>query len=301
MKLLEAETEFDLTSIDLSNVDENLSNVDKIIEAVIDKIGEYLADAGINIIFALLLLIVGWKLINFLSKKIKEGKLFGKIEPTSRSFLRSFLTVALKVLLIITVAAILGIPMSSMVAVLGSCGLAIGLALQESLSNIAGGFILSSVKPFVVGDYVKIDDIEGTVHAINIFHTKIVTADNKMIVVPNSTISNGTIIDYNAYPIRRVDIEIGASYNENSENVKKALLYAADTCEKTVDDHEPMAVILSFDDSAVTYQLRVWCKAEDYWDVKFFLTDQIKKIFDERRIEIPYPQMDVHVKNDKEK
>ncbi|MCD7774614.1 MAG: mechanosensitive ion channel family protein [Clostridiales bacterium] len=299
MQILETatEVEIDLTDIDLSNVEENMSNAGKIFEALIAKIGEYIADAGINIIFALLLLIVGWRLVNLISKKMKQGKLFGRMEPTAKSFIRSFTTIILKVLLVITALAILGVPMTSMVAVLGSCGLAIGLALQESLSNIAGGFILSAFKPFVVGDYIKCGDIEGTIQSINIFHTKIVTPDNKMIVVPNSVVSNGTLVDYNSFPTRRVDIDIGASYRENSDDVKKALLDAADACDKVVAEPEPTAVIISFDDNAVSYQLRMWCKTEDYWDVKFTAAEKVKKIFDERNIEIPYPQIDVHMKD----
>lgn len=299
MQLLEKSTELDLTDIDLSNVNENISNMGKILSSVADKIGEYIADAGINLILSLILLIVGWRLINLLSRKIKDGKLFTRIEPTARSFLRSFLTIALKILLIITIAAILGVPMTSMVAVLGSCGLAIGLALQGSLSNIAGGFILTVFKPFVVGDFIRSGEYEGTVKNINIFYTKIVTPDNKIIVIPNSTVSDSALTDYNAFETRRVSIDIGAAYNESADKVKQALLDAADANDKVLPDPEPVAVITSFDDSAVSYQLRIWCKTEDYWDVKFTTMEKIKKIFDERSITIPYPQLDVHIDADK--
>lgn len=299
MQLLERSTELDLTDIDLSNVNENISNMGKILSSVADKIGEYIADAGINLILSLILLIVGWRLINLLSRKIKDGKLFTRIEPTARSFLRSFLTIALKILLIITIAAILGVPMTSMVAVLGSCGLAIGLALQGSLSNIAGGFILTVFKPFVVGDFIRSGEYEGTVKNINIFYTKIVTPDNKIIVIPNSTVSDSALTDYNAFETRRVSIDIGAAYNESADKVKQALLDAADANDKVLPDPEPVAVITSFDDSAVSYQLRIWCKTEDYWDVKFTTMEKIKKIFDERSITIPYPQLDVHIDADK--
>lgn len=295
MQLLEKSTELDLTDIDLANVNENISNMGKILSSVADKIGEYIADAGINLVLSLVLLIIGWRLINLLSRKIKDGKIFVRIEPTARSFLRSFLTIALKILLIITIAAILGVPMTSMVAVLGSCGLAIGLALQGSLSNIAGGFILTVFKPFVVGDYIKSGEYEGTVKNINIFYTKITTPDNKIIVIPNSTVSDSALTDYNAFETRRVDITIGAAYSENSDDVKKALLDAAEANDKVLVEPEPMAVITSFDDSAVTYQLRIWCKTDNYWDVKFTTMEKIKKIFDERKISIPFPQLDVHL------
>lgn len=295
MKLLENSAEIDLTDIDLSNVSENISNAGKIFDTVVDKIGEYLADAGINLILSIILLIVGWKLINVLSKKMKEGKLFAKIEPTARSFINSALSIILKILLVITIAAILGVPMTSMIAVLGSCGLAIGLALQGSLSNIAGGFILTVFKPFVVGDFIKSGEFEGTVKSINIFYTKIITPDNKIIVIPNSKVSDSALIDYNAFSTRRVDIDITAAYSENSDIVKQALIDAAKENDKVDKTTEPVAVITSFDDSAVAYQLRLWCKTEDYWDVKFSVTERVKKIFDEREIQIPFPQMDVHI------
>ncbi|MBR5233585.1 MAG: mechanosensitive ion channel family protein [Clostridia bacterium] len=295
MRIFKTSAEIDLTDIDLSNVSENISNADKIFETVVNKIGEYLADIGINLILSLFLLIAGWKLINILSKKMKEGRIFGKIEPTARSFIRSALTIVLKILLVITIAAILGVPMTSMVAVISSCGLAIGLALQGSLSNIAGGFILTVFKPFVVGDYIKSGEFEGTVKAINIFYTKIITVDNKIIVIPNSKVSDSALIDYNAFDTRRVDIDITAAYSADSDDVKKALIDIANDNNNIMQDPAPVAVIKSFNDSAVAYQLRVWTKTENYWDVKFEVTEKIKKIFEERNIPIPFPQMDIHI------
>ncbi len=295
MRISETTPEMDLSNIDISNIGENISNAGQIFNTVLNKIGEYLADAGINLVLSIVFLIVGWKLINLLSKKMKEGKIFGKIEPTARSFIRSALTIVLKILLVVTIAAILGVPMTSMVAVISSCGLAIGLALQGSLSNIAGGFILTVFKPFVVGDYIKSGEFEGTVKAINIFYTKIITPDNKIIVIPNSKVSDSALTDYNAFPTRRVDINITAAYSEDSDVVKKALIDVANNNDKVEKDPAPVAVISSFDDSAVSYQLRVWTKTEDYWDVKFDVTEKIKKVFEERNIQIPFPQMDVHI------
>ncbi len=298
MRILENAPEMELSDIDLSNVSENISNAGKIFDTIVAKVGEYLADAGINLILSIILLIAGWKLINVFSKKIKTGKLLSKMEPTARSFLNSALAIVLKITLVITVAAILGVPMTSMVAVLGSCGLAIGLALQGSLSNIAGGFILTVFKPFVVGDFIKTGEFEGTVKSMNIFYTKIITVDNKIIVIPNSKVSDSALIDYNAFPTRRVEVSITAAYSENSDKVKQALLDVANSNKLVASDPAPVAIISSFDDSAVSYQLRVWCKTEDYWDVKFTLTENVKKTFDERNIQIPFPQMDVHIKND---
>lgn len=298
LKLLEASTEYeeiDLTDIDLSNINENISNAGKILSAIVDKIGEYLAEAGLNLIVAAIVFVVGWKLINLLSKKIKEGKAFTRIEPTAKSFLRSFLTIALKIMLLLTVAAIIGIPMNSVVTIISSCGIAIGLALQDSLSNIAGGFIITFFKPFSVGDFVKAGEYEGTVKSINIFYTKIITPDNKIVVIPNRTVSDSAITDYNAFETRRIDISVGASYGADAEDVKQALLAAARLNENVLANPEPTAVITSFDDSAVTYQLKAWCETDKYWDTRFNLMENIKKIFEERDIQIPFPQMDIHL------
>ncbi len=295
MRIQEAVSEIDLTDIDISNIGENISNASKIMDALLAKLTEYLADVGIKLVFSILILIIGWKCINIFSKKIKKGKLFAKVEPTTKSFINSALSISLKVLLLITVAAIMGVPMTSMVAVISSCGLAIGLALQGSLSNIAGGFILTVFKPFVVGDYIKTGNLEGTVKSINIFYTKIITGDNKIVVIPNSQVSDSALIDYNAFPTRRVDINIAAAYSEKSDIVKQALIDCATENELVHDSPEPKAVITEFSDSAVNYQLKVWCNTDDCGDVKFSLMERIKQVFDERNIKIPYPQMDVHI------
>lgn len=295
MKLLEVATEIDLSDINLSDVNENLNNAEAILTAVKNEFLEFIEKSGINIVLAVILLVAGWKLANVFSSLIKKEKILKKLEPTKRSFFRSFATIFIKVLLVIIVLAIMGVPVTSMVTILSSCAIAIGLALQNSLSNIAGGFIITAFKPFVVGDYIKFGEHEGTVKSINIFYTKISTFDNKMIIIPNGNISSDSLVDYNAYSSRRVEVEISAAYSEDSDKVKQALLDVAASNENVLQEPAPSAVILSFDDSAVAYQLRVWCNTDVYWDVKYDLTEKVKKIFDERNIQIPFPQMDVHI------
>lgn len=295
MKLLEVATEIDLSDINLSDVSENLNNAEAILNAVKNEIVTFLTDAGINLVCAVILLIVGWKLTNLFSAKIKQGKILRKLEPTTRSFFRSFSTIFIKVLLVITVLAIVGVPMTSMVTVLSSCAIAIGLALQNSLSNIAGGFIITAFKPFVVGDYIKFGEHEGTVRSINIFYTKISTGDNKMIIIPNGNISSDSLVDYNAYSTRRVEVNISAAFQEDSDKVKQALLDVAATNENVLSAPAPVAVIQSINDGTVAYQLQVWCNTDVYGDVKFDLTEKTKKIFSERNIRIPLPQMDIHI------
>ena len=279
------------------NMDENIDNAHRFFTMLFQRIKEFAADEGIKLVFGIVLLIVGLKLINVLTNKLKRSKLSKTVEPTMFSFLRSALNIGLKIVLIMTVASILGVPMTSLVAVIGSCGLAVGLALQGSLSNIAGGFMLAILKPFVVGDYIRTGEYEGTVKSINLFYTKIITLDNKLIVIPNSTVSNSALTDYNAFPTRRVDIEIGVSYHADPAAVRAALLEAARQYEGTGEEPAPSAAILSYDDSAVTYKLMFWVDSKNYWDAKFTVNENIKRLFNENGIEIPFPQLDVHFDN----
>lgn len=285
--------EYSLTT----DISQNIDTAHRFFTMLFTRFKEFAADEGIKLVFGLVLLIVGIKLINMLTNKLKRSKLSKTVEPTMFSFLRSALNIGLKLILIMTVAAIMGVPMTSMIAVIGSCGLAIGLALQGSLSNIAGGFMLAILKPFVVGDFIKTGEFEGTVKSINLFYTKIITLDNKMVVIPNSTVSNSALTDYNAFPTRRVDIEIGVSYHADPSEVKAALLWAAGQYEGTKDDPAPAAAILSYENSAVLYKLMFWIDSKDYWDARFTVNENIKRTFRENGIEIPFPQLDVHIDN----
>ena len=293
-----------LTSIDTEeftfghSFEANVSETRQFFELIWIKIKEFAADEGIKLILGLLLLVVGLRIINFILNRLKKSKLSKTVEPTTFTFIKSMISISLKTILIINVVAIMGVPMSSIVTVVGSCGLAIGLAMQGSLSNIAGGFMLAVLKPFYVGDYIKTGEYEGTVKSLNLFYTKIITLDNKLIIIPNSTVSNSALTDFNAFPKRRVDIEIGASYSAEPEQVKEALLYAATQYQGILGDPAPKAVVADYDDSSVSYKLMLWVKAEDYWDAKFTVNENIKKAFRDKNIEIPFPQLDVNIKND---
>ncbi len=258
--------------------------------------GSYLASSGIKLLMSLILLLVGWKLIKVLVRILEKGRLSSKVDPTVLSFMKSFTAIALKVLLVITIMAILGVPMTSMIAVLGSAGLAIGLALQGSLTNLAGGVIILITKPFQVGDYVTIGTVEGTVKGINIFYTHLTTPDNKAIIIPNGTVTNATIVIGTALEKRRVDLSFTTSYDADVDQVKAVILKTACAHEKVLSDPKPLARLQQHGDSALTFICRVWVKTEDYWDVYFDLMEGIKKVFDAEGIEIPYPQLDVHMK-----
>ncbi len=261
------------------------------------RLVDFCMTSGLKLIGAILLLVIGFKVVNIFSKKMQKTKLYGKLEPTARTFLKSLAVIGLKILLVISAAIIVGVPMASMVAVIGSAGLAIGLALQGSLSNIAGGFIILVFKPFKVGDFIITVDASGTVEAINLFYTKIVTPDNKVVMVPNSIISNQSLTDVSTKEQRRVDLTFNTSYKCNVEEVKNLLLRQAVNHPLSLKTPEPEAWLNEHGVNSLTFVLRVWCKNEDYWQVYFALVESVKKAFDENGIEIPYQQVDVHIDN----
>ena len=258
---------------------------------------EFFTTTGIKLLIGIVLLIAGWMLINFLLKKLRKGKLFSKMEGTARNFIFGAANVLLKVILVLTIASYLGIPMASVVAVLGSVGLAVGLALQGSLANFAGGVMLLLFHPFREGDYVEANGQAGTVQSISILYTKLLTLDNKAVLIPNGALSNNTIVNFSAEDLRRVDLEFSVACDTDIERVKTVLLVLAEQHEKVLKDPAPFARLLKRGDSSIDFVLRAWTKKEDYWDVYFDLTENVKIAFDKIGIEVPYPHVDVNVKN----
>ncbi|MBQ1211113.1 MAG: mechanosensitive ion channel family protein [Clostridia bacterium] len=257
-----------------------------------------LARAGIKLLIAIVLLVVLWKLINALVNRIEKGKAFGKLDPSVRSFLGSFASIGLKIVLLITVAAYLGVPMASMVAVLGSAGLAIGLALQGSLSNLAGGVMILIFKQFKVGDYIVVNgaaDEEGTVQKINILYTTLLTADNREITIPNGALANGVITNNTATDTRRVDLNFSVSYTNRVEEVKQTLVAQAMNSPLTMKDPAPRAILTNYGESTIDYTLRYWTTKENYWESQFALREAMQDAFAEAKIEFAFPQLDVHL------
>lgn len=265
---------------------------------LLEKIIELASTWGIKLLGAIVVLIVGIKLISFLTKWLKKSPKLDKLDSSLRSFLVSFSKIALYIILIITVAMILGIPATSFITILASCGVAIGLALQGSLSNFAGGIMILLFKPFKVGDFIEASGETGTVEEISVVYTVILTGDNKRITIPNGTLTNSVIKNYSAEKIRRVDLTFSTSYSADIETVKCILTKVAQGHPKALKDPEPFVRLSAHGDSALTYTVRIWCKNEDYWDVYFDTTEKVKKAFDENSIEIPYPQLDIHVNKD---
>lgn len=284
-------------TVSFGNTQENIEKTTGFFEKLWEQVKEYLASAGINLVIGLVILIIGWRLINVIVAKFKKSKLYSRIDPTMASFMKSIVSIGLKAVLIIIVASILGVPMASMITVIGSCGLTVGLALQGSLSNIAGGFIIAVMKPFKVGDFITSGQYAGTVKSINIFYTKIITPDNSMVLIPNSEISNTAITDCNAFETRKLILDVAVDYSADTTTVKNLLMKAAQDSEYVLDEPASEAVLINYGDSALDFQLRVWCKSSDYWTAKFALLEEIKALLDKNDIGIPYPQMDIHIDN----
>ena len=261
-----------------------------------DVLSEYAAAAGVRIVGAVIILVVGLKLIKVLTRFMERRKGFDKIDPSARSFIRSFLSIALKIVLFLTVAATLGVPMTNLIAILGSAGLAIGLALQGSLRNVAGGLVILIARPFKVGDLIVTNgNPEAFVQEITILYTTVLTRDNRRIIIPNGGLADSTVINLSAEPVRRVDLEINVSYDSETEAVRAALLEICAGHELILPEPAPFARIIRHDDSAIVFALRVWCKTEHHDIVRCDLLELVKRDFDRKGISFPFPQLDVHL------
>lgn len=249
----------------------------------------------LRFIVAIVIILVGCKLVKIFTKKIINSRAFSRFTKTMRTFLGHVIAVCLYIAVIIIGAIILGVELSSFSAIIASAGITIGLALQGSLANIAGGVMIVGLKPFQVGDYIEGNGVSGTATDIGIFYTTLTTPDNKKVVVPNGALSNSTITNYSAHETRRVDLNFTVSYNADLSLVKKVLYSCAKVDERVLEDPAPVVYVTGHGDSAIDVQLRVWVRNSDYWAVNFSLIEQVKVNFDQFGIEIPYPQLDVHV------
>ncbi len=269
----------------------------KILNILLNFTNAYAIPFIINLICAAVVLFVGFKLTKFLVRKISKAPFFERLDTNIQSLIRNALTVLLYTLIIIVAIDILGVPSATIIAVLGSCGLAVGLALQGGLSNLAGGVIIMLFKPFHEGDYISTPMGDGTVKDIGIFYTKLTTTDNVSVNIPNSALSNSTVSNFSEMDTRRVDINVSIAYEADVDLAKKVLLASAESHDLVLGDPAPVVYVTEQGDSAITLQIRVWTKNENYWAVKFDLTEDTKKVLDKFEISIPYPQLDVHVKN----
>lgn len=254
-------------------------------------------DFGINILLALVIFFVGKIIIKWMLKICNKFFEKTKVEISIRRFLNSLIKVALYVILIIIICDRVGINTASFIAVLGTLGLTVGLALQGSLSNFAGGVLILALKPFKVGDYI-VDNgtgCEGKVDRIDLFYTKIITGDNRAVFIPNGSLSNSAITNNTEFDARRVDIEFGIAYAADIDKAKDIIRNIAVNDEKYLKEKGVDVFVSRLDPSQVTITLRVWCKTDYYWDVKARMTENVKKEFDANNIEIPFNQLQIHM------
>lgn len=250
-----------------------------------------LIDVGVpavgKILLALVVFIVGKIIINSLVKKLQKGKKFQELDATLYRFTTNFIKIALYTLLVIAVISILGIPMASVIAVLASAGLTIGLALQGALSNFAGGIFLLIFRPFNVGDYVAVSGGEGFVKTIALFYTVLNTIDNKTITIPNGALMNANITNFTKEGTRRVDLVFACAKSENVADIQQKMIDVMEAHEKVLKDPAPFARLSGGTDTAMEFTLRAWCKTEDYWDVYFDMNQQVVEAFAAAGVKAP--------------
>lgn len=250
---------------------------------------------GWVIITAILTLLIGLFIVGRIEKVFHKIFRKQKIDETLTSFFLSLINISLKVLLIIIVITMLGIETTSIVAVIAAAGFAVGLALQGSLSNFAGGVLIVFFKPYKVGDYIEAQGFSGTVKAIQIFNTILKTPDNKTIIIPNGALSNGSITNYSTEQNRRVDFTVGIGYEDDFERAKLIVLKYIDSDSRILKDPAPFVRVTNLGASSVDITARVWCDRAEYGNVLIDLIENIKKEFDKNKISIPFPQTDVHL------
>ena len=258
-----------------------------------------LLDFAIDVVLAGIVFIIGTRIIKWLVKIVKNSMTRANIEQGVLTFISSLFRYVLYFVLVLIILSQFGVTASSVIAVLGSAGLTVGLALQGSLSNFAGGVLILLLKPFVVGDYIieNTDKMEGTVAEITIFYTKLLTPDNKAIMLPNGTLSNSSIVNVTAMNKRRLDLRFGVAYDSDIQKVKEILERVA-IGDPAIMKEEPTNVFVSeLMDSYVEMGVRGWVKTDDYWTAKWRITENVKLEFDKAGISIPFPQMEVTVKN----
>lgn len=243
---------------------------------------------------AMVILIIGILAIRILGKILKSTLEKSKLEKAAHTLVSSLVSAVLYVLLGLMVASSLGIDVTSIVALASVLTLALSLALQNMVSNIIGGFTILYTQPFHSGDYVEIAGQAGTIQEINMSYTRLTTPDNKVISIPNSAVVAAQIVNYSAEEMRRVDVDVSASYNVPTQKVIDALVLAG-TVDNALLDPAPQAVVVGYGESAIQYSLRIWVKTADYWDVYFLVNQRVKQILDEQNVEMTYPHLNVHI------
>lgn len=265
----------------------------------IDGVVQYLLEMvklhGPKVFFAIITLLIGLWIINKLARVLFKTMVKRNVDESLRTFFKSFFSIALKTMLVVSVINMLGIQATSFIAILGAAGLAVGMALSGMLQNFAGGVLILILKPFKVGDYITAQGHSGTVNSIQIFNTVLKSPDNKTIIIPNGGLSTGAVINFSAEDTRRVDLLFGISYEDDIDVARSLIETIVKDHEKIHDTPAPFIGVVELADSSVNFAVRVWVDAAEYWNVFFFMQEKVKKTFDKEGITIPFPQQEMRV------
>ena len=261
-----------------------------------DGITEIIQTQGMKLLAGIIVLAAGLFLVHWLKKLLAKGRRLERIDPTLRGFFENLLKLVCYIVIILTAASVMGIPLTSFLTLLASASVAVTLAMQGALSNFVGGVTVLMLKLFRKGDYVRIGDTEGTVQSIGVFYTELVTPDNRHISLPNNSLSSTAIVNYTREGTRRVEVVFSVSYSTDIGAAKEALMGAVRDTDGILPEPEPIVKLAQCADSSLNFTVRVWCKSQDYWNVNWDLTENGKRSLDRAGIEIPFPQMDVHMK-----
>lgn len=262
---------------------------------LIKMLSGYATQYGLKLLGAIVVLVLGLWIIKILTRSSQRLMNKSKIDASLNSFLKSMINILLKILLIISVMGMMGIQMTSFIALLGAAGLAIGMALSGTLQNFAGGVMILIFKPFKVGDFINAQGHSGSVKEIQIFVTILTTPDNKTIILPNGPLSNGSLTNFSTQSMRRVDWSFGIAYGDDFDRAKEMLLEMLKKDKRILSKPEPFVALGELADSSVNLTVRAWVKAVDYWDVHFSMNEMFYKNAGKHNLSIPFPQMDVHL------
>ncbi|MBD78861.1 MAG: mechanosensitive ion channel protein MscS [Crocinitomicaceae bacterium] len=265
--------------------------------SIYDIVLGLVVEFGTKIIGGLAVLIIGFWIISMIMKGVRKGFDQRDISPSLKPFLTSLIATLLKALVVISALSVLGIEMTSFAAILGAAGLAVGMALSGTLQNFAGGVIILIFKPYEVGDVIEAQGYIGSVKAIRIFNTILNTPDNKVIIIPNGPLSTGSLVNFSKEETRRVDWTVGIGYGDDFDKAKSVLLGFIQADKRILTTPEPFVALAELADSSVNLTVRVWVNPADYWGVFFDMNEKIYKNFEKEGLNIPFPQMDVHVHN----
>lgn len=262
---------------------------------ILGTIVDVCVDVALKILFSVIVLIIGRIIIKAVSKRMRKSRALEKADPMAKKFFEAFVKIALNISLVVLIVAIMGVPMASIVAVIGSVGVAISLAVQGTLSNLSSGLMLLVFKPFKLDDYVESGDYGGTVTDMGVFYTTLTAPDNRTIVIPNSELTASILVNYSTKDTRRLEIKLNVEYGCDVDKVKQVISNILASHEEILTDKAPFIRLTEFGESALCVTVRVWCKGSEFWGLKFNLIEEINEAFNKEGITIPFNQLTVTI------